>query len=173
MKVTSVDQMRAMDSAASTRFGIDELLLMENAGLAACTLLDRETGIRGGSFVVVCGPGNNGGDGFVLARKILSSGGTPRVFILGDRESYQGAARKNLEILGRLPVETSPLNSPEDLRRAILHADAAVDALLGTGLKRTVRGLFAQAIGALNDSPRFVLSLDIPSGVSGDTGRVM
>ncbi len=173
MKVTSVDQMRAMDSAASTRFGIDELLLMENAGLAACTLLDREAGIRGGSFVVVCGPGNNGGDGFVLARKILSSGGTPRVFILGDRESYQGAARKNLEILGRLPVETSTLRSIEDLRSAILHADAAVDALLGTGLKRTVTGLFAQAIGALNDSPRFVLSLDIPSGVSGDTGRVM
>lgn len=173
MKVTSVGRMRAMDCAASTRFGIDELLLMENAGLAACTLLEREAGLRGGSFVVVCGPGNNGGDGFVVARKILSSGGTPRVFILGDRDKYSGSARKNLEILARLPIETSPLDSIEDLRFAILHADAVVDALLGTGLQREVTGAFAQAIRAINDSHRFVLSLDIPSGVSGDTGRVL
>jgi len=86
MKVSSVDRMRAMDRSATERYGISEMLLMENAGMAACTVLDREVGIPGGTFLVFCGGGNNGGDGFVAARKIHSLGGRARVFLLaGDR----------------------------------------------------------------------------------------
>ncbi|HNY66437.1 MAG TPA: NAD(P)H-hydrate dehydratase [Deltaproteobacteria bacterium] len=173
MKVSSVEEMRAMDAAASERYGIEELLLMENAGLAACTVLDREVGIRGSTFVILCGPGNNGGDGFVVARKILSSGGTPKVFILGERDKYRNAARKNLEILGRLPIEVTDLDSIQGLRHELIHADAVVDALLGTGLQREVTGLFADVIREVNGCPRTVLSLDIPSGINGNTGCVM
>ena len=173
MKVSSVGEMRAMDRSAVETYGIAELLLMENAGLAACTVLERELGIRDRTFLIFCGGGNNGGDGFVAARKILSAGGTPEVFILGDPGKYRGAARTNFDILNRLPVAAARLDSPEKASDALSRCDAVVDALLGTGIDREVTGLYAETIRMINESGKPVLSLDIPSGVNGDTGRVM
>ncbi|HNU73226.1 MAG TPA: NAD(P)H-hydrate dehydratase [Deltaproteobacteria bacterium] len=173
MKVSSVGEMRAMDRSAVETYGIAELLLMENAGLAACTVLERELGIRGRTFLIFCGGGNNGGDGFVAARKILSAGGTPEVFILGDPGKYRGAARTNFDILNRLPVAAARLDSPEKASDALSRCDAVVDALLGTGIDREVTGLYAETIRMINGSGKPVLSLDIPSGVNGDTGREM
>ncbi|MFY9399386.1 MAG: NAD(P)H-hydrate dehydratase [Desulfomonilia bacterium] len=173
MKVCSVEQMRAMDRSAVERYRIPEILLMENAGIAACTILDREVGIRGKTFAVLCGGGNNGGDGFVVARKIHSLGGTPRVLLLADPAKYRGPALANLEIIQRLPIELLRADSPQSVRDGLSGCDAVVDALLGTGIDRKVSGVFAEAIHAVNTSEVPVLSLDIPSGVSGDTGEVM
>ncbi len=173
MKIATVEQIRSMDRYAIETLGIPEIILMENAGLAAAVVLEREIGIAGKTFVVLCGIGNNGGDGFVLARLIHSRGGRVKVFALGDTGKLQGAAKANLQILARLPVPVLRVESLDDIRRDVRHADGIVDALFGTGLAREIGGLYREAIQALNEGGRPILSLDIPSGINGDTGAVM
>jgi len=173
MKIATVEQMRSMDRHAIETLGIPETILMENAGLAAVTVLARETGIAGKRFTVLCGIGNNGGDGFVVARVIHSRGGRVKVFALGDTDKLQGAARTHFQILSKLPVPVTRVEALRDIRRDVLHADRIVDALFGTGLDREIGGLYREVIQFLNDSGRPVLSLDIPSGINGDNGAVM
>lgn len=173
MKVSSVARMRAMDRAAGEIYGISELLLMENAGLAATAVLNSEIGIAGRSFLVFCGIGNNGGDGFVVARKILSFRGRVKVFILGDADKYSGSAKTNLDILSRLPIEVVKIDSVQAVLHDLTHCDAVIDAVFGTGIDREVSGIHADVIRALNESSKTVLSLDIPSGVNGNTGHIM
>jgi NAD(P)H-hydrate epimerase len=173
MKVAGVEEIRAMDRWAIEKLGIPEEILMENAGLAAAALLDREVGIAGKRFIILCGSGNNGGDGLVVARKIHSLGGVPKVFLLGDPARFRGASATNFRILRRLPVDVRAEDDLAEIRKYLAESDAAVDALLGTGLDREVTGLYREAIDLLNDSGRRVMSLDIPSGVNGDTGEIM
>jgi NAD(P)H-hydrate epimerase len=173
MKVSSVEDMRSMDRHAVERLGIPEAILMENAGQAAASVLQREIGIRDRRIVIFCGGGNNGGDGFVVARKIHADGGNAKVYLLGDPEKFKGAARMNLDILAKLPVEVRPVESVKKIKTEILHAHALVDALLGTGLDREVSGVCRDLITLINASGKKVLSLDIPSGINGDTGRIM
>ncbi len=173
MKVSTVEQMRAMDRAAVEDFGISEMLLMENAALAACAVLDREIGIAGRKILIFCGGGNNGGDGFAVARKCLSMGGYPKVFMLSAPDKHKGASKENFEILSRLPIDIVQVESAESMGHDLAHCDVVVDAMLGTGLDREVSGLFSEVIGRVNGSGKKVLSLDIPSGVNGDSGRVM
>jgi NAD(P)H-hydrate epimerase len=173
MKISSVAEMRALDSEATQKYGITEELLMENAGEAVCFVLSKEIGIRGKRFVVLCGIGNNGGDGFVVARKIHSNGGTAKVFILGDPGKFKGAAKLNLDIVSRLPIEVHQVESAESIRSDVYHCSAVVDAIFGTGLTRDVEGLYRDVIELVNKSRKAVVSADIPSGVQGDTGKVM
>lgn len=173
MKITTVQEMRTLDRTAIDKYGIPEEILMENAGDAAYFVLLTRFGLPGRTFLVFCGGGNNGGDGFVVARKILSSGGSAKVFILGDRGAYGGAARMNLDILERTGAELSPLESTADVEQDLINCDGVIDAIFGTGLKREVEGRYADVIELINRSGRPVLSLDIPSGVHGDTGRIM
>jgi ADP-dependent NAD(P)H-hydrate dehydratase / NAD(P)H-hydrate epimerase len=172
MKVSGVSEMREMERQAIERFGIPEEILMENAGRAACGILSREWGISGRRYVLFCGTGNNGGDGLVVARHILAGGGEPRVFLVGDPERFRGAAKTNFAIIGKLPVAVEKADVGT-LRSTILHADGIVDALFGTGLDRNLEGLCREVIDLINASGRPVLSLDIPSGVHGDTGEIL
>jgi len=173
MKISKVSEMRAMDRAAVEQFKIPEEILMENAGDAAYNLLSEKVGIRGKRFLVFCGIGNNGGDGFVVARKIHSNGGDVKVFILGDPNKFKGAAKLNLDIISRFPIEIEQIKSAESLKTEILHCNVIIDAIFGTGLARNVEGLYRDVIELINNSKKTVLSLDIPSGVNGDTGQVM
>jgi len=173
MKIARVEQMRSMDRFAIEKLKIPEEILMENAGLAAAFVLNREIGIRRKKFVVLCGGGNNGGDGFVVARKILADGGAAKIFVLGDPAKYKGAAKTNYAIISGLPVEMEPVGAVDDMIRDILHCDGVIDGLFGTGLDREVEGLYADVIDFVNESGKPVLSLDIPSGINGDTGEVM
>jgi ADP-dependent NAD(P)H-hydrate dehydratase / NAD(P)H-hydrate epimerase len=173
MRVCSVREMRALDRYAIDNLAIPEEILMENAGLASAALLQREIGIRGKRFVIFCGGGNNGGDGFVVARKILSDGGSVKVFLLADPGKFQGAARTNLEILQRLSISPVRLNSIDLIRSDVAHCHGIVDAIFGTGLDRPVGGIFKEVIKGINASGKRVLSLDIPSGVNGDTAEIM
>lgn len=173
MHISTVQEMRDLDGTAISKYGIPEEILMENAGEAAYFVLLTRFGLPGRRFLVFCGGGNNGGDGFVVARKILSSGGRAKVFIMEDRDRYRGPALLNLEILERTGAEIVPLKSPEEAAQDLINCDAVVDAIFGTGLTRTVLGPYAEIIELINQSDRPVLSLDIPSGVNGDTGRVM
>lgn len=173
MKVSNVSQMRELDRTAIEKFGIKDELLMENAGLAVYSLILEKMGIRGKKFCVFCGLGNNGGDGFVVARKIHSNGGHAKVFVLGDLQKFQGTAKMNLDILSRLPVDIVELESAPTAKGDVLHCDALVDAIFGTGLVRDVGGLHRDVVELINRSGKAVFSVDIPSGVHGDSGKVM
>jgi NAD(P)H-hydrate epimerase len=173
MQIATVEQMRAMDRAAVDRFGITELQLMENAGLAAFRVLAERWGVWGKRYLVLCGPGNNGGDGFVVARKILADGGDPVVALLGEPSRYQGAAAANLEIVKRTEIPLTVIEDAEALKPILCGCHGVVDALLGTGLSKPVTGLFADVIETVNATGLPVLSLDIPSGVNGDSGQVL
>jgi NAD(P)H-hydrate epimerase len=173
MKVSRVSEMRGLDRTAIEKFGIVEELLMENAGHAAYVVLLQEFGLRDRRFIAVCGIGNNGGDGFVVARKIHSNGGSVKVFVLGDKSKFKGAARINLDIISRLPIEIREVESIESIKADIYHCDVIVDAIFGTGLTRPVEGLYRDVVELVNTSGKPVLSVDIPSGVHGDTGTVM
>ncbi len=173
MRVSSVSEMRALDRTAIEQYGIVEELLMENAGQAVYFVVLNEFGIEGRHFLVFCGLGNNGGDGLVVARKIHSSGGTVKVVVLGDPSRYKGAARLNFDIVSRLPIEVQRLESAEALKADITRCDAIVDAILGTGITRNVEGLYRDVVDSINRGGKPVFSIDIPSGVHGDTGQVM
>ena len=173
MKISTVQEMRNLDRTAIESHGIPEEILMENAGEAAYFVLLTRFGLPGRSSLVFCGGGNNGGDGFVVARKILSSGGRVKTFVLGDPEKYRGAAKANLDILRRTGAEVAPLGSAAEAEKDLIHCDTVIDAIFGTGLDREVEGRYADVIGSINRCGRPVLSLDIPSGIHGDTGRIM
>ena len=173
MKVSSVSEMRELDRTAVDVFGVKEELLMENAGEATYFVISNEYGITGKKFIVCCGIGNNGGDGFVIARKIHSNGGNVKVFILGDRGKYKGVSKLNLDIISRLKIQIREVTSVDAIKTDIAHADAIVDAIFGTGLIREVAGLYKDVIELINGSGKTVFSADIPSGVHGDSGHVM
>ena len=173
MKVSRVSEMRNLDRTATDQFGIADEILMENAGEAVYFVLLKELGIRDRKFLVFCGIGNNGGDGFVVARKIHSSGGMVKVFILGDHKRLKGPAKTNFDIVSRLPIEIQQIDSIDTLKTDVFHCDAIVDAIFGTGLARDVEGLYRRVIDLMNESRKTIVSVDIPSGIHGDTGKIM
>ena len=173
MKVARVDEMRDLDRRATDEFGISQDLLMENAGQAVYFVISQELGTKNNKFVIFCGGGNNGGDGLVVARKIHSNGGEVKVFLLDDEAKFRGAARKNFEIVSRMPIEMSRINSIDSAIPELLDCDAVVDAVFGTGLVRNVSGVYEDVIQLINESQSTVFSVDIPSGINGDTGEVM
>lgn len=173
MKVCRVEEMRDLDQRAIKDYGISEDLLMENAGLASFHVIKEEFGIGCRRFLIICGIGNNGGDGLVVARKLHSMGGRIQIIFIGDPSKFKGAARRNLEVVSNLGLETKRMESPEILQDAILCSDIIIDAVFGTGLDRIVEGRYAEALRMISQSSLPVVSLDIPSGIHGDTGEVM
>lgn len=173
MKVATVFEMRDLDKTAIEKYGIKDELLMENAGLALYSVILSEFGVAGKKFAVICGVGNNGGDGLVIARKIHSMGGTAQIIILSDPAKYKGAAKLNYEIAQKIGLPIQNFHSIEQVNQAIAEADAIVDAIFGTGLDREVGGHYREVISAINDSEKPVFAVDIPSGINGDTGNVM
>ena len=173
MKVSRVTEMKSLDRYAIEKFAIPEEILMENAGEASYFVILDKFGVKDKKFVIICGIGNNGGDGFVVARKIHSNGGDVKVFILGDVNKYKGAAKKNFGIISGLQIEIRHIESIESIKSDVLHCDAIVDAIFGTGLARNVEGLYRDVIQLINKSRKKVFSVDIPSGINGDTGKIM
>jgi len=173
MKISSVEQMRQLDKQASTRYGISEYLLMENAGESAAFLLQRTFRARTNRFLIICGVGNNGGDGLVVARKLHSYHFKVSVVIFGDPAKYRGPAGENYQIVKKigLPLVENP--AIKKLRELVATSTILVDAVFGTGLDREVGGIFQKVIHEMNQSKRPVVSLDIPSGIHGNTGQVM
>ncbi len=173
MKASTVAQMRDLDRSAVEKFGIPNDLLMENAGQAVYFVILKEFGVKNKKFVVFCGGGNNGGDGLVVARKIHSSGGEVKIFLLGDETKFKGATGRNFEIVSKMPIEISKVGSIDAIKSVVHHSDAVVDAIFGTGLAREVAGIYEDVIQLINESKKIVFSVDIPSGINGDTGEVM
>lgn len=173
MKISNVQEMRRMDQKAIDKYGISQEILMENAGQAAYFTILKEFGIKDKNFVTFCGVGHNAGDGFVAARKIYSNGGKVTVFMLDDSANYQGAAKQNFNIVKNLKIEIIYLNDLSSVVEKLIQADAIIDAIFGTGLNRDVKGKYKDVINMINTSRKTIFSLDIPSGINGDTGQVM
>lgn len=153
-------------------YGIPDELLMENAGQAVYYVILDRAGVKGARFLVVSGPGNNGGDGFVVARKLHSAGGRVRVAVMTDPAGYIGPSANNLMRLEKSGVELLDRPGPEQVAKDLAWSDVVVDGLLGTGLTRDVEGPFAEVLQLINGAPVPVFSIDIPSGVDGDNGRI-
>ena len=150
MKVSTVGEMRDLDRRAVEEFNIPEMTLMENAGEAVYYVIQNECGIRGKGFLIFCGIGNNGGDGFVVARKLHSNGGQVKVFFLGDKEKLTGSAKENFDFISSLPIEIERLTSVDKIRSYLPSCDAVVDAIFGTGLTREVGGIYREVIELIN-----------------------
>jgi ADP-dependent NAD(P)H-hydrate dehydratase / NAD(P)H-hydrate epimerase len=168
MKIVTAAEMRDIDRATSERFGVHSLTLMENAGAAVADfVLSQYSSAR--RVVVICGKGNNGGDGFVAARRLHQNGKYVQVVLLADPSELRGDAR---EMFSKVPVPVMAVHSSEEWKteraQLTLHAELYIDAILGTGFKPPVSGLYAEAIAALNASTIPVVALDIPSGADAD-----
>jgi NAD(P)H-hydrate epimerase len=176
MKVVTAEQMQQMDSEAIRKFGIPGLDLMERAGEGcAAAIIDACQDADNCSAMIVCGKGNNGGDGYVVARLLRARGWGVTVVILARSEEIAGDAAVNLK---RLPAGI-PIHfcaDEESLGRCLSESgdfSVIVDALLGTGLKQEVAGLYLQAIKLINNAGCPVIAVDIPSGISGSSGKVL
>jgi NAD(P)H-hydrate epimerase len=187
MKITTTAEMRDIDRVTSERHGVPSLTLMENAGTHVADYVLRRYP-RAQRICVVCGKGNNGGDGFVAARKLHEAGKKVDVLLLGDPAEVKGDAAA---MLAKLPVAPIVIRSDEELKdggarspspgvpgrpavgllgwsSALQEAELILDAILGTGFKPPVTGLFAAAIELINALPVPVFAVDIPSGASAD-----
>jgi len=177
MRPMTRDEVREFDRHAIEDLGVPGLVLMENAGRQAADAAERLLrAAHGRRALIVAGRGNNGGDGFVIARHLLTRGYAVRVLLAADPAQVVGDAATNLNILERLGVAVQRLPETEAaLRAAVLaatgDADLVVDALLGTGLRGEVREPYLSAIEAMNTCGRMILSVDIPSGLDADTGH--
>lgn len=174
IKIVSTAQMREIDRAAIEQYGIPELLLMENAGIQAMLYLKQLPGPRDLRRIgIFCGKGNNGGDGFVLARQLLTHGYDPAVYLLAPYAHLKGSAKINMEAYAAMGGRIMECADESGLLKhevAIRHADVLVDAILGTGLGGELKGVYKTAVEKINEWKRFCLALDIPSGLDADKG---
>lgn len=175
-RILSPRQMQAADAFTIGTLGIPGVALMETAGrhLAVETdALARERGLAGGSVGIVCGGGNNGGDGFVAARHLADWGYETELLLCGDPERMVGDAAINLSAARALRLPMRVLKTPAEVVALPSpgHYDLLVDALLGTGLSGEVRGTAPPAIEWMNVHGAPVVACDIPSGLCGDSGR--
>ena len=183
MKVLTAEQMREVDRLTTERFGIPSLQLMENAGAEVADYLERHfSDLATRNIVVLCGKGNNGGDGMVVARRLREGGAAPRVFLFADAASIRGDAATNLQRWQQGGGELRVVTSAEAWAAARVDldlADLVVDALLGTGVKGRVEGLLGAAIEGINGwrekkvrvrgaCRRFVIAVDMPSGLASE-----
>jgi len=182
MKLLSAQDVRALDQKAIEEYGVPGVVLMENAGRAAAesikAFLEREDRLSLVSterpVVVFAGPGNNGGDGYVIARHLINWGIPTRVLLCVESEHIKGDALVNYNILEKMSEDIHPCHSWEDLETWLLGLERCpliVDALLGTGLRRDVSGWFLDLLDYLNDlSYPLKVACDIPSGLDADKG---
>ena len=177
MRVLTTAQMREADRRTIDEVGIPSAVLMENAGRQVVAAMERYLPALGDLRVaVVCGKGSNGGDGFVVARVLEASGVHPQVYLAVLRAEVVGNARVNLsalEVIGVSVVEVAEPDAWAAHLTEIGACDVIVDALFGTGLTRPLEGHWRTVVGDLNASGVPIVSVDLPSGVSADSGRVI
>jgi len=175
MRVVTSQEMRAIDRAAIEGLGITGAVLMENAGRGVFIhLTDFTEGVEGLRALVVCGKGNNGGDGLVVARHLANHGADVRIALLGKTSEVQGDAKMNLDIARTMELPISEIVDEKGLALladSISGSDVIVDAIFGTGFSGKAEGLYASVIDRMNSSDSPIIAIDCPSGLNVDTGR--
>ena len=187
MKIAMAAEMQQLDRLTIDKYGIPGIVLMENAGQGTVAFMERELGSFAGKTVVIfIGPGNNGGDGLVIARRILQGGGHPFLLFAVPPERLKGDAAINALIVNNLKCDSIVLGDSfdrDEITTAILHRHGKhpvvclVDALFGTGIGREITGHLARVIALINDLHNEfdwpVVAVDLPSGLDADTGQVL
>jgi NAD(P)H-hydrate epimerase len=176
MKIVTAEEMKKLDRKATTDYAIPSLLLMENAARGLVDEIEKTIGPVGGKRVVVlAGRGNNGGDGIAAARHLRMRGASVIVYLLSPIEKVGGDAKTSLDIWMQTGGVLHVIGSFRwnHLTQEMSESDLILDALLGTGLSHPVEGDYAKAITLINRSGRMMVSVDIPSGISADTGEIL
>lgn len=168
MKIVTAEQMRSIDRRATERFGVPSIVLMENAALAVVdAIFEHFADIE--RAAIFCGTGQNGGDGFAIARHLENRGVVPIVFVVGDRSKCSGDAATNLATCERLSLPMYDITGSDSLDAALVHAgdaDIVVDAIFGTGLSRAPEGVFGDTIRSINELGLPIVAVDVPSGMN-------
>jgi len=176
MKIVTAAQMKELDRRTIEEARVPGATLMERAGNGVVLAMERAAGsLSGKTVTVLCGKGNNGGDGFVVARLLKKRRASVRVLLLAAPGGLSGDAktmyRKFLSVAGAKALSASP--SPDAIRAALAQSDLIVDALLGTGLSAPIQDPYRTAVELVNAADRPVIAVDLPSGIHADTGAVM
>ena len=177
MKVLTSEQMRKADEKTIKEMGIPGIVLMENAGIQVVEAIKEWLEpTQPLSVAIIAGKGNNGGDGMVVARHLLNRGHLPIVFLLAPADNVKGDARTNLEIVRKLDIPLIELPDErawEEEGPDLSSFDLIVDAIFGTGLTSPASGYYARVIDEVNQAPCPIVSVDIPSGLSGESSEVI
>jgi NAD(P)H-hydrate epimerase len=164
---------RRLDQAATRDYAIPALLLMENAGRGVSDVISRE--YKPCKTLIFAGKGNNGGDGLVVARHLANRGFHVQIVLLVDPSALKADPLLNFTIVSKMNLPLAVMtegSKEEELLKYCLNADLLVDAIFGIGIRSPLSGIFDKAVRAINKSGRPVISIDIPSGLDADTGRV-
>ena len=176
LPVVTAEQMQAIDRQAIDGFGIPGITLMENAGVGIVQELQRRfPDLSRKKIFIFCGKGNNGGDGFVVARHLFNLGSEVRILLAGKLSELNGDAGINAISAHKIGVQVDELN-PDHLNRhdhKLHHCDIIIDAVFGTGLNKPVTGFMEKVIDKINQFEKFVVSVDINSGVDSDSGQLI
>ena len=172
MKIGTTQIMRNIDRYCIDVLGIPGIVLMENAALKVIKNISEENK----SFVIVCGSGNNGGDGFSVARHLLNREKCVEVFSIGSEKNMSSDTKVNLNIIRNMGVKIIKVSNNDDLdilRESIINCEITIDAIFGTGISREVEGIYSLAITIINENSKYILSIDVPSGFECNSGKVM
>lgn len=174
--VVTAEQMQAIDRHTIDDFGIPGITLMENAGVGIIQELQRRfPDLSHKKIFIFCGKGNNGGDGFVIARHLFSLDSEVRVLLAGKLSELKGDAATNAVSARKIGIQVDELD-PDSLNRhdhKLRHCDIIIDAVFGTGLNKPVAGFMEKVIDKINQFEKFVVSVDINSGVDSESGQLM
>ncbi len=178
MKSLTRDEVRSFDRHAIEKLGIPGVVLMENAGRNAADAIetfvkDLQGQLSRCRVAILAGAGNNGGDGFVIARQLAMRGAVVKTFILAPAEKITGDAAVNLEIIRNLNFDIQQLTEADipDLAVNLEDYDLVVDAIGGTGIRGELRGFWAMAVEQINIVGKPIVAIDIPTGLDCDTGE--
>jgi NAD(P)H-hydrate epimerase len=178
MKILTARQMAEVDRLTTERYLVPSILLMENAGRSVADELDKACpGLSGKRITALCGRGNNGGDGFVVARYLSLRGANPSIVLFGDPDKLKGDALINWQIVRAMGLPAEILAAPAEARRYLKkqpHPDVIIDALFGTGLSKPIGTDFRHVVEWINRafSSAFIASVDIPSGLLADSAEI-
>ncbi|KJF28343.1 bifunctional ADP-dependent NAD(P)H-hydrate dehydratase/NAD(P)H-hydrate epimerase [Clostridium aceticum] len=176
MQILKNEEMRKLDELAIHTYKIPGIILMENAGISVVEEIEKcLIAKENKKIAIICGVGNNGGDGFVIARHFLNKGIEVTTYIVGDFSNIKGDAKINFDILEKIKAPIVKLMDSKDIEefeKDLSQHSILIDALLGTGLQRTVEGIMKEVIIKMNLSGKEIIAVDIPSGVNGNDGKV-
>lgn len=175
--VMTREEVRAFDAWAINTTGIPGVVLMENAGRSCAELIaEKIAEVANPRVCIFCGTGNNGGDGYVIARHLLNIGQSVTIVICGDRNKIKGDAKINLDILEKMDqsivqVSLADTDIADKVQALSAQADMIVDSLFGTGLRGQLSQEYIRLIESINTRSCPVIAVDIPSGLDCDTGQ--
>lgn len=170
-KACYAQQMRNIDSAATQIGHIPSIILMENAAIACVNELYRTFDMTDKRVGIFCGKGNNGGDGLAIARHLHERGVYVKLYLVSGND-FSGDAKINFDIVSSADIPMDIVSDTEELEYVIRSYNIIVDAILGTGITGTVRGNAFDVIKAINEYGKYILSVDVPSGINSDSGEI-